>query len=147
SLGTAAQAAARDVEQGFIISQVRAMDEILSSVVVQPRFNMTLLSCFALLALALAAVGIYGVISYTVAQRKQELGVRMALGARGGDVLKLLLKQGMTLTLIGVVIGLVVALALTRLMKTLLYGVSATDPATFIVIAFLLSFIALLACW
>ncbi len=147
SLAAATQREAREVERGFIISQARTMDEILAAVVVQPRFNMILLGSFALLALGLAAGGIYGVISYAVAQRTHEIGVRMALGARGGDVLKLLLKQGMTLTLIGVALGLVISFALTRLMKTLLYGVGATDPVTFIVIAFLLTLVALLACW
>jgi len=147
SLAAAAQREARDVERGFIISQIRPMDEILAAAVVRPRFNMILFGGFALLALGLAAVGVYGVISYSVAQRTHEIGVRMALGARGGDVLKLLLKQGMRLTLIGVAIGLVVSFALTRLMKTLLYGVSAADPVTFTVIALLLTSVALLACW
>jgi putative ABC transport system permease protein len=147
SLASAAQAAARDVERNFIISQVRTMDEILGAAVTRPRFNMILLGGFALLALGLGAVGIYGVIAYAVTQRTREIGIRMALGARGGDVMKMLLKQGMALTLIGVAIGLAASLALTRLMKTLLYGVSATDPAPFTAVALLLTLVALPACW
>jgi putative ABC transport system permease protein len=147
SLATAAQREARDVERDFIISQVRTMDEILATAVTQPRFNMILLGGFALLALGLGAVGIYGVISYTVAQRTHEIGIRMALGAQSRDVLKLVVTEGMRLTAMGVVIGLLASFALTRLMKTLLFGVSATDPLTFTSIALLLTGVALLACY
>jgi putative ABC transport system permease protein len=105
------------------------------------------LGVFALMALTLGALGIYGVMSYSVAQRRRELGVRLALGARPGDVLRLVVREGMLLTLIGVAIGLAAALALTRLMKGLLFGVSASDPLTFVGIAALFALVALMACW
>ena len=108
---------------------------------------MSLLGSFAAIGLILAAVGIYGVISYSVTQRTHEIGIRMALGAQMRDVLKLVLGQGMMLVIIGVLIGLLGAFAVTRVMSSLLYGVSATDPATFIGVSLLLAVIALLACY
>src|SRR5262245_4960176 len=147
SLAIAAQREARDVESDFIITQVRTMDERLAAAVTQPRFNMILFGGFALLALGLGAVGIYGVIAYTVAQRTREIGVRMALGAQARDVLNLVVGEGMRLAALGVGIGLLASFALTRLMKTWLFGVSATDPLTFGSIALLLSGVALLACY
>ncbi|HEY9432567.1 MAG TPA: ABC transporter permease [Blastocatellia bacterium] len=147
SLAIAAQREARETEREFIVSQVTTMGEILTRAVTQPRFNMILFGGFALLALALGAVGIYGVIAYTVAQRTHEIGVRMALGAQARDVLKLVVAEGMALATSGVGAGLLASLALTRLMKTLLFGVSATDPLTFGSIALLLTVVALLACY
>ncbi len=129
------------------IAAVRTMEEVLSESVAAPRYRTWLLGLFAVVALALAAVGIYGVISYTVAQRTHELGIRMALGASGPDVLKLVIGQGIKLALAGVLLGLGGALALTRLVSALLFGVSATDPLTFAVIALLLTVVALVACW
>ena len=111
------------------------------------RYRTTLLGLFALLAMILAATGIYGVMSYSVAQRTQEIGVRMALGARPLDVLKLVVRQGMVVTLIGVVVGLVAAFALTRVMSTLLFGITAKDPLTFGVVAALLLVVAFVACF
>jgi putative ABC transport system permease protein len=123
------------------------MNERLSDVVAEPRFQTLLLGLFGLLALVLVIAGVYGVVSYSVAQRAQEIGVRMALGAGARDVLRLVIGQGMKLVLAGMAIGLAGALALTRLMKTLLFGVSAYDPLTFGSIALLLALVALLACW
>jgi ABC-type antimicrobial peptide transport system permease subunit len=99
------------------------------------------------MALALGIIGIYGVMSYTVSQRKREIGIRLALGAQGGDVLHMVLRQGTKLALLGVVIGIVAALGLTRLMTNLLFGVTAHDPLTFVAVAGLLILIALLACY
>jgi ABC-type antimicrobial peptide transport system permease subunit len=113
----------------------------------QRRFQTWLFNLFAMLALGLAAIGIYGVLSYSVAQRRQEIGVRIALGAQVRDVMKLVIGQGLTLALIGTALGLGASLGLTRLMSGLLFGVSATDPLTFSVIALLLAFVALAACW
>jgi len=99
------------------------------------------------MALTLGIIGIYGVMSYTVSQRKREIGIRLALGAQGGDVLHMVLRQGTKLALLGVVIGIVAALGLTRLMTNLLFGVTAHDPLTFVAVAALLILIALLACY
>jgi putative ABC transport system permease protein len=106
-----------------------------------------LIALFAALALVLACVGVYGVISYSVANRTHEIGVRVALGAQSRDVLRLVLRQGLALTLAGVGCGLLASLALTPLMRKLLFGVSAADPLTFIVISLLLIAVALVACW
>ncbi|HEY6401900.1 MAG TPA: ADOP family duplicated permease, partial [Blastocatellia bacterium] len=147
SLASAAQREAREIERDFIISQVKTMDDVVGAAFTQPRFNMILLGAFALLALALGAVGIYGVIAYTVAQRTHEIGLRMALGAQSRDVLKLVVAEGMKFASAGVGIGLLASFALTRLMRTMLFGVSATDPLTFGSIALLLILVALLACY
>jgi putative ABC transport system permease protein len=127
--------------------KVQTMNERLSDVVAEPRFQTLLLGLFGLVALVLVIAGVYGVVSYSVAQRAQEIGVRMALGAGARDVLRLVIGQGMKLVLAGVAIGLAGAFALTRLMKTLLFGVSAYDPLTFVSIALLLALVALLSCW
>ena len=113
----------------------------------RPRFSTWVLGIFAAMALVLAAVGIYGVISYSVAQRTNEIGIRMALGACRTDVLKLMVGQGLKLVLIGLAIGLIGALTLTRLLSSLLYRVTTTDPATFVGVPLLLVGVALLACY
>jgi putative ABC transport system permease protein len=129
------------------LSRIQMMEEVIAGSVAPRRINMLLLGVFAALALALAAVGIYGVISYTVAQRTHEIGIRMALGAQPKNVLALVIKQGMTLALAGIGIGLTASFALTRLMETMLFGVNASDPLTFAVVALLLSVVALVACY
>ncbi|MGH9767659.1 MAG: ADOP family duplicated permease [Blastocatellia bacterium] len=137
----------RAADKEIPISNLQTMERLMDKSVAPRRFNMLLLGAFALVGLALAAVGLYGVMSYTVTQRTREIGVRMAMGAQTGDVLRLVIGEGMKLALIGALLGLAGALALTRLLKTLLFGVSATDPLTFIGIAALLIIVALLACW
>jgi len=125
------------------VTKVQSMTNVMATSTAVQQFNMTLMGIFAAVALTLAAVGIYGVISYSVAQRTHEIGIRMALGAQGADVLKLILRQGAMLAVTGVAIGLAIAVVLTRLMTSLLYGVSATDPLTFAVISLILVGVAL----
>jgi putative ABC transport system permease protein len=126
---------------------VETLDEYLAASVATPRFSTTLLSIFALVALVLTIVGLYGVMSYSVAQRTNEIGIRMALGAQTRDVLSLVVGQGLKLVILGLTIGLVGALAATLLLKKLLFGVKAQDPLTFVAVAGLLAFVALLACY
>jgi len=129
------------------IGNVRTMASYLDDSVATRRFTLLLLGLFALLALLLGAVGIYGVMAYTVTQRTHEIGIRMALGARTGDVLKLVARQGLTLVFAGVALGLIGAFALTRVTASLLFEVSATDPMTFVSVPSLLLAVAALACW
>lgn len=129
------------------IAAIKTMDEWIDQSTSTPRYRTTLLAMFAALAMILAATGIYGVMSYSVAQRTHEIGVRMALGAQRLDVLRLVVRQGMLLVLVGVVIGLFGAYGLTRVMSSLLFGVTAKDPLTFVAVAALLSVVALLACY
>ncbi len=147
ALGAAIRSELRQLDPALPIRNLRSMEQLVGRSVAPQRFNLSLLGLLAGLGLVLAAVGIYGVMAYGVSQRAQEIGLRMALGAQTRDVMKLVVKQGMALALIGVAIGLIASFALTRLMKTLLFGVSATDPLTFIVISLLLAFVALMACW
>jgi putative ABC transport system permease protein len=130
-----------------VISRPQPMNEVIADSLAAHRFMMILLDAFAVVALLLASVGIYGVISYLVGQRTHELGIRLALGAQRKDVLRLVVSQGMKMALSGVALGLVAAVGLTRLMANMLFGVSATDPATFTTIALLLTTVALLACY
>ena len=133
--------------RGQTVYEVRTMQEIISESMSSQRFPMILLGLFAGLALLLASVGIYGVISYSVTQRVHEIGIRMALGAQKPDVLALVVGQGMRVALIGVGVGMVGALGLTRFLSSLLYGVKPTDPLTFVVVSLVLSGVALLACY
>jgi len=145
--GDAVERAIHSIDKDLPVSAIRSMEQLLGISMAQRRLTLTLLLSFAALALLLAGVGIYGVISYSVRQRTHELGIRMALGAQRRDVLKLILTQGLKLALIGVVIGLLTAFALTRWMETLLFNVRPTDPLTFAVIAVVLLLVALFACW
>lgn len=135
------------IDKDLPVFDVRSMDQLMGEAIGQQRLVLVLLLGFALLALLLAAVGIYGVISYLVSQRTHEFGIRMALGAQTGEILRLVIGQGIKLTLAGVVLGLLSAFELTRLMEAMLFGVHATDPLTFVVIPILLTAIALLACY
>src|SRR6185369_5991489 len=145
SLSGPVRAATTQFDRDAVVYEFVTMEQVVSESIAAQRFAMTLLGIFAGLALVLAAIGIYGVISYFVSQRTQEVGIRMALGAQRGDVLKLILGQGTRMAFIGVGIGLAVSIALTRLMATMLYGVSATDPLTFAAVALLLVLVATFA--
>jgi putative ABC transport system permease protein len=147
SIASAALGAVRELDKDLPLPQARTMETVLAASVAERRSNMLLLGVFAAIALILTSVGIYGVISYSVAQRTQEIGVRIALGAQSRDVTTLVLRTGMRLVLMGIVIGSAGAFALTRWMKSLLFEVSTTDSLTFIMTALLLTAIALLACY
>jgi putative ABC transport system permease protein len=139
--------AVRELDSSLPVYSLKSMNEVVSKSMVQPRFLALLLATFSGIALFLAAIGIYGVMAYSVAQRTQEIGVRMALGARPLHVLRLVVGQSLGMLLIGMVIGLVGAFALTRLMRTLLFEITATDPLTYVFVIGLLTIVALLACY
>jgi putative ABC transport system permease protein len=147
SLTGSVRSAVQAIDPSLPLYEVMTMERRLADSVATRRFNLILLGAFALLALVLASVGVYGVISYVVTQRTHEVGIRMALGAEAADVRRLFLKQGMRLVLVGVGAGLVGAFALTRVMTTLLFGIGAADPLTFAAAAILLILIALAACY
>ncbi|MCI0389472.1 MAG: ABC transporter permease [Acidobacteria bacterium] len=144
-------AAVRNVVQSLDKDQplynIRTVEQVVSESLVSQRFNMILLGVFAGVALILAGVGLYGVMAYSVSQRTHEIGIRMALGARRPDVLKMVVRQGMTLAGVGLGIGLIAAFSLMQLVKTLLFGVKVTDPLTYVTVSSLLLVVALLACW
>ena len=137
----------RALDRELPVYDVKTLAKVVANSTAYRRVAMFLMAGFACAALLLAGVGLYGVVSYSVAQRTHEIGVRMALGAQGRDVLRLVIRQGMAPALLGVGVGLVCALALTRVMSSLLFGVTATDPLTFAGVALLLSVVALVSCY
>jgi len=145
SLASSVRNAIWAVDKDQPVADIDTMDHIVSEAIARQRFSMLLLGIFAALALVLAAVGIYGVMSYSVAQRTHEIGIRMALGARRTDVLQMTVKQGLRLVSVGMLLGLVAAFLLTRVLASLLFGISATDPITFIGISLVLLAVAILA--
>ena len=147
SLITAVQNEVKSMDPDLPVFSIKTLDEYLAASVAAPRFNTTLLSLFAAVALVLTIVGLYGVMSYSVAQRTNEIGIRLALGAQTRDVLSLVVGQGLKLVVVGLAIGLLGAFALMRLMASLLFGVTAKDPITFAVVSGLLAVVALLACY
>jgi putative ABC transport system permease protein len=126
-------------------SKIRSMEQLIAESTTRENFNMLLLTVFAAVALLLAAVGIYGLMSYAVEQRTQEIGIRMALGAGRGEMMKLILRQGMMLAGIGIAIGIAAAFGLTRLLSGLLFGVKSSDPLTYVMVAMILGAVALAA--
>jgi putative ABC transport system permease protein len=147
TLAPAIRRAIWSVDKDQPITRVATMDSLLAATAAERRFALILFETFGLVALALAAIGIYGVLSGSVNERRREIGIRLALGAQTSAVLKLVLWQGLKLSAAGIGLGLLGALALTRLLQSLLFGISATDPPTFAAIALLLLSVALLACW
>jgi putative ABC transport system permease protein len=147
SVTSAVRQAVWSVDKDQPVTNVRTMDQVFAAAISQERFQALLLGLFAALALVLACVGLYGVISYSVAQRTHEIGVRMALGARPHDVLRLVLRQGMGLTIVGLVVGIAVGLLATRVLSDMLFGVTARDPLTFVGVPALLLLVAFLACY
>jgi putative ABC transport system permease protein len=145
TLSTSLRREVQTVDKNVPASNIRTMDQFLSSSIAQRRFNVLLLTIFAAAALLLTTSGIYAVISYSVVQRTHEIGLRMALGAQRSDVLKAVVGQGLKLVLIGVVMGLAAALAFSRILSSLLFGVSSVDPITFAIMPLLLIGVALLA--
>ena len=145
ALAASVRAEVSALDKDVAVYRIRTMHEVMAISVASRRFNMLLLGIFAALALVLAAVGIYGVMAYAVTQRTHEIGVRVALGAQRRDVMRMLMGHGLVLALVGVAVGLAGAFALTRLMASLLFGVSSTDAATFAVVSALLAAVTLLA--
>jgi putative ABC transport system permease protein len=143
----AVKSAIREVNANQTFSRTATMEQLVSESLKQRRFNLFLLVSFATIALLLAGIGVYGSINYSTRQRTHEIGLRMALGAQSRDVLRLIVGHGLALSLTGIAIGLIASFVLTRLMKGLLFGISATDPVTFVVISLLLTSIGLLASW
>jgi putative ABC transport system permease protein len=134
-------------DPALLVQRIRPMGDVVSGALSRPRFNLVLLGAFALVALALSAIGIYGVLAFLVTQRTREIGIRMALGARAADVLRLVLREGMAPVVFGGAAGMVAALAATRALRSMLFGVTALDPVSFAAAPALLGCVALLACY
>ncbi|MGA8277745.1 MAG: FtsX-like permease family protein, partial [Rhodanobacteraceae bacterium] len=147
ALTSSVRAALREVDANIPLIGIGTMQDFVDQSMADRALTMTLLVVFAALALILASVGVYSVMAYSVAQRSGEIGIRMALGARATDVQKMVIGQGMKLALIGIAIGLVAALALTRLMQALLFQIGASNPLIYLAIAILLCAVAVVACW
>jgi len=147
SIAGSIREAVAQIDRTVPVSNVETMKRVVSTSVTQPRFNLFLVGFFSVVALLLSAAGIYGVTAYTVAQRTHELGIRLALGAQVGDVLQMIMREGMTVIAVGVALGLAAAFGLLRLMKSLLFGVSETDPLTYVGITLVLMLVALIACY
>jgi putative ABC transport system permease protein len=147
ALANALRAEVRALDKDLPVSKVRTMETVRGESIAQPRFRALLIVLFGAVALALATIGIYGVMAYSVARRTHEIGVRMALGAQHGDVMKLVVRHGMSLTGLGLAIGLAGAFALTRLLSAMLYGITATDPLTFVAVPLALAGVAFCACY
>src|SRR5450432_839259 len=145
SLADALRQSIQSIDPGITLAQIGTMEQALAQSVSQPRFDTMLLALFAGIALLLAAIGIYGLIAYAVAQRTHEIGVRVALGAAQADVIRMVVLEGASLAAIGIVLGIGGALALTRLLKTMLFGIGVTDPLTFLAAALGLMLVVLLA--
>jgi putative ABC transport system permease protein len=141
------RAVIKQIDKEQYVAAIQPMTKLVAESISRRRFNTMLTGLFAVVALLLASVGIFGVLNYTVAQRTQEIGLRVALGAQTRDVLRLILGQGVRLVMFGVVLGLVASLALTRVLAGMLFGVTPTDPLTFVAITALLTVVALLACY
>jgi putative ABC transport system permease protein len=146
-LAGAAREQLNEIDPSLPVDDVRLMVDVLSRAQARPRFLTLLLSLFSVVALAIATVGIYGVVSYSVARRTKEFGLRMVLGAQGSDVLGLVMKQGASMIAIGVAAGLIVAFLFTRLMASLLFGIASTDLPTYAVVTLVLFGVALAACY
>ena len=147
NLANALRAEVSAVDKDITLSSLTAMDDVLGASVARPRFTSQLLGLFAGLALLLATSGLYGLLAYSVSERRNEIGIRMALGATRADVLKLVVRHGSILTLAGLAIGITVSLFATRLLASMLFEVSAQDPQTFLVVAFVFIAAALAACY
>ena len=147
SLGASVRQAVNEVDRSVPVADVKTMDHVVSESITQPRFNLFLLGLFSAVAMILSAAGIYGVTAYTVTQRTRELGIRIALGAQVGDVLKMILGQGMAVIGVGLVVGLAAAFGLMRLLRSLLFGVGENDPLTFAAITSVLVLVTLVACY
>jgi putative ABC transport system permease protein len=137
----------RTLDPGIAIRNLQPLESYGDDARAPMRFNLILIGIFGAIALTLAAVGLYGVMAYSVTQRSHELGIRIAVGASPRDILRLVVGQGIRMTLLGAAIGLVVSLAVTRALSSLLFGVSVTDPLTFVAVPVVLAFVAILACY